>query len=342
MVGITSGITQIEGDRSGQSLIPNATTFGNISTGPVNNFTLPILSGIIGANASKMLPISALKVPLRVELFLSANDDAIYYGTAGAGATWQIVNLEMELCYVEIDSDTPLVNTNEPIYISGSTYRQASATLTAAQSGEWTTLLPFRFSSMNSIYARFRNMASAGQGLNATAGYRLSSSINPNIGNWYYRIGQGLYPSKPVYLMNGVLVGSGNEAMAELQKSFHSLATVTGEPAYNTREYNVAPNAYTNGLWQQSFQPASKQLGNVDTFANAFSIGLELQTFSNTSDTILCGTNTQNTQMFFTANIYSGLFAGGAGPPAYNYTVDFFAGYDFVLEIRDGVASVVL
>jgi hypothetical protein len=46
--------------------------------------------------------------------------------------------------------------------------------------------------------------------------------------------------------------------------------------------------------------------------------------------------------MFFTANIYSGLFAGGTANPPINYTVDFFAGYDFVLEIRDGVASVVL
>jgi hypothetical protein len=47
--------------------------------------------------------------------------------------------------------------------------------------------------------------------------------------------------------------------------------------------------------------------------------------------------------MFFTANIYSGLAAGGTiAAPTYNYTVDFFASYGFVLEIRDGVASVVM
>ena len=234
------------------------------------------------------------------------------------------------------------MNTNEPIYIAGSTYRHASATLTAAQTGEWTTLLPFRFSSLNALYARFRNQSSAVHGAAATAAYRLSSSISPNVGNWYYRIGQGLYPNKPVYLMNGFLVGNGSEAMAELQKSFHSLASITGEPAYNAREYYVAATAYGSGQWLGAFTPGIKNKGNIDTFANAFSIGLELQTFSNTNDTILSGVNTQNTQMFFTANIYSGLTAGGAGPPAYNYTVDFFASYDFVLEIRDGVASVVM
>jgi hypothetical protein len=235
------------------------------------------------------------------------------------------------------------VNTNEPIYIAGSTFRHASSTLTAAQTGEWTVLLPFRFSSLNALYARFRNQASAAQGANGTAAYRLSSSISPNIGNWYYRIGQGLYPNKPVYQLNGLLVGSGAEAMAELQKSFHSLASVAGEPAYNAREYNVAATAYSNGQWALATVPASKSNGNIDTFANAFSIGLELQTFSNSNDTILSGVNTQNTQMFFTANIYSGLAAGGTiAAPTYNYTVDFFASYDFVLEIRDGVASVVM
>jgi hypothetical protein len=132
-------------------------------------------------------------------------------------------------------------------------------------------------------------MASAVQGANATAGYRLSSSINPNIGIWYYRIGQGLYPNKPVYLINGLLVGSGYEVMAELQKTFHSLATVTGEPTYNTREYNVTPNGYANGLWQTAFAPGAKTAGVIFKFANAFSIGLELQTFSNTSDTIFYG-----------------------------------------------------
>ena len=96
---------QYAGDRSGQSLASVAVANG-IGTAIPYVFTLPILSGIIGVNASKMLPIGKIQgAPIRCEFTLSQNDDAIYYGTAGAGAVWQIVGAEMELCFVEIQDD---------------------------------------------------------------------------------------------------------------------------------------------------------------------------------------------------------------------------------------------
>ncbi len=42
-----------------------------------------------------MFPISQLTAPLRLEILLSANDDAIVYYTAGSGATWTLVNMEL-------------------------------------------------------------------------------------------------------------------------------------------------------------------------------------------------------------------------------------------------------
>jgi hypothetical protein len=118
----TAGVCQTDGDRTGLSI---ATTTA-IATSPVYNFCLPIMSGIIGANSPKTLPISALGSPFRVEYFLSANDDAIFYCLGGAGAVWQMMNVELELCYVNIDIQEDLIPRNEPIYISTSTYRQAS------------------------------------------------------------------------------------------------------------------------------------------------------------------------------------------------------------------------
>jgi hypothetical protein len=55
---------------------------------------------------------------------------------------------------------------------------------------------------MTSLYARFRNQASALQGANATAAYRKSSSVILNFSS-YARIGASLYPNKPVFLING-------------------------------------------------------------------------------------------------------------------------------------------
>jgi hypothetical protein len=287
-----------------------------------------------------MLPLDKLSSPIRVEMYTSANDDAIYYGSAGAGAIWQLVNVELELCYVEIDEDG-FDDTHDIDYISTQSYRQTSATLPGSYSGEFTTLLHFRFASMTALYCRFRNQSSAVQGANATAAYRKSSSINPNFGSYYARVGAAIYPNKPVYLINGYLSGSGSEAYAELLKSFHSLASITGDPAIRAQEYNVSSSSYANGLWNSANIPCSKRLGNIDTFANAFAIGMEFQTFSNRNDTICSGINTQNTQMFFTGTIYTGLQAGGAIPPAApsyaTVTCDFFAQYDMMLVIQDGI-----
>ncbi len=81
--GVTTPV-QVAGDRSGMSLA--STT--SLSTAIPYTFCVPLLSGVVGVNASKMLPVGALSSPIRMEFFLTANDDAIYYGTAGAGAQW--------------------------------------------------------------------------------------------------------------------------------------------------------------------------------------------------------------------------------------------------------------
>ncbi len=59
---------------------------------------------------------------------------------------------------------------------------------------------------------------------------------------------------------------------------------------------------------------------------------------SNRNDTILSGISTQNNQVYFTANIYTGLTAGDT-VKAYNYTCDFFAQMDMVLTLENGILS---
>jgi hypothetical protein len=326
---------QTAGDRSGQSLKAVATA--DINTAVPYTFSLPILSGVIGVNASKMLPLGNLSSPIRCEFYLAQNDDAIYSGTAGAGAIWQIVNVEMELCYVEINDPAyeQILPAGEAEYISTTSYRHASTYLPSATSGEFTTLLPFRFSSLTALYGRFRNFSTAVQGANGTACYRKGSSINPNFQSFYYRVGSSIYPNKPIYLNNGSLVGTYNEAYAELLKSFHALSTSIGNSAILAQNYNVASTASQGA--SAGFVAGSKVAGIQDTHNNAFGIGLELQSFSNRNDTILSGLSTMNSQVFFTGTIISGQVAGGA--TGYNFTCDFFAQYDMILMIENGIMS---
>ena len=316
---------QVAGDRSGQSI---ATTT-SMSTAVPYTYCLPLLSGVIGVNASKMLPMGILASPLRLEMYLSANDDAIYYGTAGAGAVWQIVNAELVVCYVELQDDLfdHQAGPDEVEYISTTTYRQASSILPTATSGEYTTMLPFRAASITGLYARFRPYVSAVQGANSTAAYRKSSSVNPNFSQYYFRIGSSIYPNKPVYLLTS-LVGNGSEGYAELLKSFHALSSSIGNSSLTYSQYNVTTTA-TSGM-SANIAPAS-QATAVGTSNNAFGIGLECQSFSNRNDTILSGISTLNSQIYFTANIYPGSTA------AANFTCDFFAQMDMILCIQNGI-----
>ena len=127
----------------------------------------------------------------------------------------------------------------------------------ATTAGEFTTLLPFRAASITALYARFRNLATAVQGADATASYRKGSSINPLLSFYYYRIANSIYPNKPVYLINGSLVGTGAEGYGELLKSFHALSSTIGNTALTYPSYNVCATA-TQG-WADNYLPGKKQ-----------------------------------------------------------------------------------
>ena len=325
-------ITTYGGDRSGQSLASETSYAASIPY----TFSLPVLSGIIGINASKMLPIGQLMAPIRCEFILASNDDAIYYGTAGAGATWQLINVELCCCFVEIQDDSlsPQLQQGEQEYISTMTYKQSSTFLPKASSGEVTCLIPFRCASLSAIYARFRNQTGAVQGANATAGYRKSSSVNPNFAQAYFRIGGSMYPPKPINLISSSS-GTGSEGYAELMKSFHALGSASCNGSIGFNQYNVASTA-TKG-WNACATTVAKSGTVVDTYANAFAIGLELQSFSNRNDTIMSGVSTLNSQIYFTGTTYGANLTGGTGTS--DMTIDFFGLMDMILVIENGIMS---
>jgi len=328
--------TQVPGDRSGLCVATNL--LNALGTALPYTFCLPLLSGVVGVNASKMLPIGKLMSPIRMEMFLSAVDDAIYYGAgAGAAGNWQLVNVEFCACYVELQDDNLDIQMppGVPQYISTTTYRQASNYVLAATAGEFTTLVPFRCASLTALYVRFRNLTNNQQGVNTSAAYRKSSSINPNLASYYFRIGSSIYPNKPIYLINNGLVGTGSEGYTELMKSFHAMSSTSGNPSVLHQGYNVCATA--NNGWALAYTPQNKAQATIDTHANAFAIGLECQSFSNRSDTILSGISTLNSQIYFTGTVNSGANMGGTNN--YNYTIEFFSQMDMILVITDGIMS---
>ena len=324
--------TQTPGDRSGLALRA-ILGVGNINTAYCQTFCLPLMSGVVGVSASKMIPVGNLRAPISLQIYTAANDDAIYYATPGAGATWQIVNVEFVATFVEIQDDNfgQHFDPSIPQYISTRSWRESSFSVTAGLTGEITNLLSFRMASITNILGRFRNQAGAVQGANATYASRLSSAINPNIAYYYFKLGSQIVPNKQIQLYNnGTLVGSGSEAFAELQKSFHALDTIHGNAAVTYNQYNVASVA--NAGWLAAYGLTTlKAAGQLDTSNNAFCIGQELESFCHKGDTILSGISSLNTNLFFTMGII---------PGAANVTTaciaEFYCQFDMILCIQDG------
>jgi hypothetical protein len=198
--------------------------------------------------------------------------------------------------------------------------------------GSLDLIVGLRASSLTQLIARFRNQAGAVQGAIATSAYRLSSSVSPNLSSYYWRINNQIIPQKPVYLVNGSLVGTGAEAFAEISKAFHAIGSVICNGSITYNMYNVACSAI--GAFSTPFSVTSAgagiNVGAFSTYANAFSISTELETFSNRTDTILCGIDTLNSPLYLSLNI------GTAIPANTSITVDIFAQMDVILEIQNG------
>jgi len=326
-----TGISTVQtaGDRSGLTLSSAAA----IANGVAYTFCLPLLSGVIGANASKMIPIGDLRAPITIQLYTSANDDAICYGIASGATIWQIINVEYIATFVEIQDSAYQTHLQPeiPYYISTKSWRESGMTIPANTTGEFTNILAFRMASICNILGRFRNNSATAQ---AAAGgvYRTSSSINPNLSYYYFKVGSQTIPNKPVYLVNGaggVLVGTGNEGFAELLKSMHALTSTYGNSAITYNQYNVAQAAQGNFI--AAYAAGALKNHGLDTSNNAFCIGQELESFAKRSDTILSGMSTLNTNLFFTAGVVNGQNTGGA-----NIVAEFYAQYDLILVIQEG------
>ena len=181
-----------------------------------------------------------------------------------------------------------------------------------------------------------------------TTSYSLSSRINPTITSWWYRVGAVLCPARPIQLSNNQNTYGYSEAFMELQKSFHSVTSpeYTGSCPYT--QYCVCDSAATD-LGVGGIAAGGVLLPSVTTssYANAFALALELETFSGKSNLLLSGLNTLNSNIFFECNLgyaTASALVGGGGSNTYNailgpttaFTLDFFANFDVIYVIQDG------
>ena len=302
-----------------------AATRQGIALGPSDQqtFCLPIFSGVVGVLNDKMLPIGLLADDIRLEFTFESTASSVVQNAAPG--TLQILDFQLQLTIVELsDEGENMVRSNYqypqmPLYLHGCSWRHYVSQLPTSAGG-YSTLVPARFASLKQIALlprRNTEIASA-------TSYSLSSRANPNFAQYWFRIGSAIVPNKAINLEAYGNTGGYSEAYAELLKSWHALHA-TSHSSSLTVEYNVADAAIADC-------PQIAIATAFNSYKNGFVIAQELESFAQRSDVLLSGMNTLSSQVFFETQINTA--------PTAAYTLDFYAWYDHIMVIDQGIISI--
>lgn len=237
---------------------PLATILNNSETYVTYTFGIPLVSGIIGAQMGKYIPVGSLAADIRLELGIAPftqafkavglfDDDKTYIdhgsifkaGQKGlSNYTIELNNFELELEYVEVSSDVQMAieaSTGGQYVMSFDSYHDFQNTI-PADAGSITQLIGAKFSSIKTIYTAFRDQYA----INNLAMPGVTSRVNPysilpnrpefkhdNLSNWAkrkYESGTGWQ-----YMVGSTLyppkpVQSDEESYMEYVKSNHMVA----------------------------------------------------------------------------------------------------------------------
>jgi hypothetical protein len=299
-------------------------------------FCMPLISGTLGMGSEKLLPIGALSDDIRLELTWEQQNVAVCYNTTTANTAWSIISAELELTIIELsDEGQSMVESVTPfsqqVYIHGNSWRHYMATQAAQNGGQLSMLVPARFASLKTLVLCPRRSTE----MTIANAYSLSSRINPNLTQYWWRVGAYIIPNKMVNIKNSNSTGGYSEAYCEIVRSFHSLTAPQYAAGVQFDYYNTqdAANDVTVGC-ANSATVGGLTTGNtnLNSYQNAFAIAQELESWASRSDILISGMNTLASQIFFEANIDT------VGPTA-AYTFDFFANYDQILVLQNGLLS---
>jgi hypothetical protein len=309
-----------DGDRQGLSF----------AAGAQRTFCLPIFSGVVGCLNDKMLPIGLLADDIRLEFTFESLATGVVTTTAFTSAgTCQILDFQLQLTIVELsDEGENMVRSNYqypqmPLYLHGCSWRHYVSQLPNS-SGQYSTLVPARFASLKQLALLPRRSTE----VSSATSYSLSSRVNPNFAQYSWRIGSSMIPSKPVFLENSGNTGGYGEAFAELLKSWHALHTLSTQSCLYVENYQVADATVTNC-------PQTAVQTGANSYLNGFVIAQELESFAQRSDVLLSGMNTLSSQVFFEAQINTAQTGATV-----TYALDFFAWYDHIMVIDQGIITI--
>jgi hypothetical protein len=186
------------------------------------SYSVPILSGLVGALSDKMLNIgrtSKLQLILQSSSVLPVTFVNTTASNAASSVKVTLANFSITCEYIDIGGsalkmlDQTLVNNQA--YIHGVSYRVTSNTIPAGTSGNLSLLAGIRNSSVKSIFVKYVDNL-----VNSLTNGSVNSKFdgkNPSINSWAISVGGMRYPSNP---LNPLLQPS--QAFSECEKAIGS------------------------------------------------------------------------------------------------------------------------
>lgn len=302
----------VDGSKTGLPLVTN------------EQFTacLPLL-GAIFTGADKLIPVGILSDDIEVQFLLETTALAFYNVGADNTLDYSVLSCELHLAYVEISSEAmnEVASTyGQQTYIHTNTYRVSPISLDASVSGQYSALVPARYSSLKSLHVV--PVPATFQVHNA---YSIGGSVNPNISTVQFRIGQMTVPNKPISLINPNITAGFSEAYQSIQRALHSVSSVDCEGCYTAAGFNVAHVNIANTIVGPI--PAITA-SSVPSFAFA----QELESVAHKSSVLVAGVNTLSTNVFLDLTISAATTVA--------YTLYTIHNIDAILVIENGIMTV--
>ena len=265
---------------------------------------IPLISGVIGQNIDKYLPVGLMQGDLRLELTLENANTALYMALATDIASYSVSEVEFVANVVEVGEEVSqgiemAIAESGSLRIHGDSYR-AYTTTHDANATSVSFLIPARFASLKTLFLIHQD-----NNVRSTNDLRsITNRQTQALTSYQWRIGNLTYPQKQITFDDGA------EPFFELDKAMHTIGYLGGT-CINVAEYddNVVAHA-SNG---------------------SFLIGQDLESMAHKSDVLSSGVNTLSTNLYYDGNYGAGATAG---------TITAYAHYDHLLVLERGVMRV--
>ncbi len=299
----------------GEGTVGNGTTqyIGDvIAAGESRTYCMSLLSGIIGPQAEKYLPLGAMSgAPLRVTLQLDTlNNIGLSGGGSDIDLTLSDVNLVCGIVQVDAAAQQMIEASSGGMYaMSSKSYRNYTASGGGNSENQLELLVPAKASSLTALYAMLRPQAQ----LNDRTKFSIGTRDRADMTEYHYNIGGQRFPSGKNVQCAGD--GKASDAFEQLMRTFGGVSNINHDVDFGRTRWELTTSAAT-----------------TDAIATkgAFIAALECESFGQESDKVESGLNTLNQNVYFnpTFDTITGAMH-----------ISFFSVFDILVTVEGGLMS---